>query len=186
MAEKTVAALFDDYESAADAVRRLEAEGIRSGDNSLIAANQDNRYSQHAARRDDPALKEDDVRMTAVAGGEIGAGAGLLLGLALLAVPGLGPAIAGGWLVALLAGLGAVSGAAVAAALVRSGLTEEEAEAYAEGVRRGGTLVVVRVSEDKVARVREILRQAGAVDMEARATAWRREGWTGKAATAKA
>ena len=74
----------------------------------------------------------------ATAGGVVG----LLTGLGLLAIPGVGPVVAAGWLVATAAGA-AVGGTAggIIGALTQAGTSEEDAYIYAEGVRRGGTLV---------------------------------------------
>ena len=53
---------------------------------------------------------------------------------------------------------------------------------YAEGVRRGGTLVVARVEEARMDDAIDILERHGSVDLEERETAWRGEGWTGASA----
>ena len=74
--------------------------------------------------------------------------AGLLAGLGLLAIPGLGPVVAAGWLAATA--VGAAAGAAtggVVGALTEAGVSREDADSYAEGVRRGGTLVSARVAD---------------------------------------
>ena len=76
----------------------------------------------------------------------MGGTAGLPAGLGLLAIPGLGPVVAAGWLAATA--VGAAAGAAtggIVGALTEAGVSEEEAHSYAEGVRRGGTLVSARV-----------------------------------------
>jgi uncharacterized protein (TIGR02271 family) len=57
---------------------------------------------------------------------------------------------------------------------------ENDAHAYAEGVRRGGALVTVRASEDQVDRVVDILDDDGTVDLEEREQSWRSEGWSGR------
>jgi uncharacterized protein (TIGR02271 family) len=108
----------------------------------------------------------------------------MLAGLGLLAIPGLGPVIAAGWLVSTLvgAGAGAAAGAVVgslAGSLTEIGVSEADAHAYAEGVRRGGTLVTVRADEVLADRVIAILDDEGTVDLNERSAAWRREGWTG-------
>ncbi len=98
----------------------------------------------------------------------------------MLAIPGLGPVVAAGWLVAGLtgAGIGAAAGG-LAGGLTGAGLSESEAAAYAEGVRRGGTLVTVRSDEGRAAQVLSILNAAGSIDLDQRAEGWRSEGWTG-------
>jgi uncharacterized protein (TIGR02271 family) len=189
MTNKTITAFFDKYEDASEAVRRLEAAGISHRNISLIASNEGDRYSSHASRTfDGTNHHDDDVSDGAGTGATVGTlaggGAGLLAGLGMLAIPGLGPVVAAGWLVSTLVGAGA--GAAVgglAGALIDAGVDENDAHAYAEGIRRGGALVTVRASETEVDRIVDILDDEGTVDFDERETIWRSEGWTGAGAT---
>jgi hypothetical protein len=120
----------------------------------------------------------------AAAGAGIGAAlgglGGVLMGLGLLVVPGVGPALAAGALASGLVGAG-IGGAAggIAGALANAGVTEEEAGYYAEGVRRGGHLVVVSTTDEREPIAREILQRHNPVSMKERSDTWRREGWTG-------
>ena len=85
-------------------------------------------------------------------GGALGGGAGLLAGLGLLAIPGLGPVVAAGWLAATAAG--AAAGAAtggIVGALVDAGVNREHADVYSESIRRGGTMVTARVRDEEAA-----------------------------------
>jgi len=190
MTNKTITAFFDRYEDASEAVRRLEAAGISNSNISLIASNEGDRYSSHASRTfDGTNHHDDDVSDGAGTGATVGTlaggGAGLLAGLGMLAIPGLGPVVAAGWLVSTLVGAGA--GAAIGGltgALVDAGVDENDAHAYAEGIRRGGALVTVRASDAEVDRIVDILDDEGTVDFEDRETTWRSEGWTGTTATA--
>ena len=106
-------------------------------------------------------------------------GAGLLAGLGLLAIPGVGPVVAAGWLVATLtgAGVGAAIGG-LAGSLTGAGLSEADAHTYAEGVRRGGTLVTVRADELNAPRVMSVLEEHGSVDIDERAKTWQADGWS--------
>jgi hypothetical protein len=72
-----------------------------------------------------------------------------------------------------------VSGAYLVPRLTRLGVPQDAAEGYAEAVRRGGALVVVRVEDARAPEATEILDREGAVDYQARVDAWRAEGWTG-------
>jgi uncharacterized protein (TIGR02271 family) len=185
MTNKTITAFFDRYEDASEAVRRLEAAGISHRDISLIASNEGDRYSSHASRTfDGTNHHDDDVSDGAGTGATVGTlaggGAGLLAGLGMLAIPGLGPVVAAGWLVSTLVGAG--TGAAVgglAGGLIDAGVDENDAHAYAEGIRRGGALVTVRASDTEVGRIVDILDDEGTVDFDERETTWRSEGWTG-------
>ena len=69
--------------------------------------------------------------------------------------------------------------------LVDLGVPYDEVQAYREGVRRGGALVVVESSDAQAERGMAILRGLHPVDIHARATQWRQEGWTGDDATAR-
>jgi uncharacterized protein (TIGR02271 family) len=176
--KSTLTALFDDYDAATEAVRRLKEIGIQDADISLVSGSEKDRSST-ARDVDDDAVS--DAGKGAAIGGAIGGGAGLLAGLGMLAIPGLGPVVAAGWLASTLAGLaaGATTGGLIGA-LVDTGLSEDEAHAYAEGIRRGGTLVSARVEESLVETAVDILDVEGTVDMGQREAQWRSEGWAGR------
>jgi uncharacterized protein (TIGR02271 family) len=63
--------------------------------------------------------------------------------------------------------------------LARLGVPREEAEYYAEGVRRGGSVVVVQAAEDVTERAAAIMERRAVVDYENRTSQWRETGWTG-------
>jgi hypothetical protein len=95
-----------------------------------------------------------------------------------LAIPGVGPVVAAGWLVALA--VGAVSGAAAGGllgGLIGAGIGNDHAEIYTEGVRRGGTLVTIRVADD-LATIAEAILDRHAVDPVARREQYGAEGWS--------
>ena len=107
-----------------------------------------------------------------------GAGTGLLTALGVIAIPGLGPLVAAGVLATTLAGT--VAGAAAGGllgALTDYGVSEEDAHVYAEGVRRGGTLVTVQAADDRAGLVRDILNRHDPVDIPARRRSYTEEGW---------
>src|SRR6186713_1009063 len=105
---------------------------------------------------------KDDRAEGAGAGAGIGAAvggtAGLLAGLGLMAIPGIGPVVAAGWLAATAAGAaaGGIAGGIVGA-LTQAGVSDEDAQVYAEGVRRGGTLVTARVNDADASRLEAML-----------------------------
>jgi hypothetical protein len=176
----TISRLYDNYADAQRAVTRLEAAGVPHSDLSIVANNSDNWYGADK-KLDRDRDGTDDRAEGAATGAGIGAGlggaAGLLAGLGLLAIPGLGPVVAAGWLASTA--LGATAGAAtggMVGALTQAGVSEEEAPLYAEGVRRGGTLVSARVPEAERARFESMLDQS-AVNIRERGTAWQRSGW---------
>ena len=169
MTNKTITAFFDNYEDASEAVRRLESAGIPHRDISLVASNEGERYSSHASRTfDGTNHRDDDVSDGAGTGATVGTlaggGAGLLAGLGMLAIPGLGPVVAAGWLVLHPRGRRCRSSHRRAYRRAgRCGVDENDAHAYAEGIRRGGALVTVRASETEVDRIVDILDDEGTV-----------------------
>jgi hypothetical protein len=174
----TVAFLYDDHEDARQAVRDLEAR-VPHDDITIIANDRDDRHRKSAKAADVGSGAGTGAGIGAVVGG----GAGLLAGLGVLAIPGIGPVVAAGWLAATLAGaaagagVGAVSGGIIEA-MTSAGVAHEDAHLYAEGIRRGGTLVMVRVKDDSQADIAAaIMRQHRPVDTTARGMAWRQEGW---------
>ena len=103
----------------------------------------------------------------AVTGGVVGGAAGLAASLIGLAIPGIGPIIAAGPIVAALsgAGVGAVAGGLIGG-LTDMGVSRADAEYYAESVRRGGALVTVRADDARAEHAADIMRDHGAVDIE--------------------
>jgi hypothetical protein len=180
---QAITRLFDDYEDAAAAVRKLEASGVSHDSISLIANN--GRGDRLPHRGGDEAGDHDageGAAKGATTGGLLGGGAGLLAGLGMLAIPGLGPVVAAGWLASTAIGavVGAAAGGAAGGllgALKDAGHTDEEAHVYAEGVRRGGALVSVKPTNDTDAlTARRVLDDAG-VDTLQRGADYRERGW---------
>jgi hypothetical protein len=193
---KTVVGLFDDLTDARDAVDDLVAAGFMRNDISLIASDRDSTYASQMNR--DTTVTDADVDLAAeqgaegalagaLTGGAVGGLAGVLLGLGAFAIPGIGPIIAAGPIVAGLtgAGIGAAVGGLMGA-LVSWGIPEEEAGYYAEGIRRGGTLVGVKTDESRVDEAVMILNDHNPVDVTERSEFWRESGWTGYDANAPA
>jgi hypothetical protein len=174
---QTVTGLFDTYEHAAQAVAELERSGVPHSDISIVASNAHDRWADRDGAVSDTTANAAGTGATA--GTVIGGGAGLLAGLGLLAIPGLGPIVAAGWLVATItgAGVGAAAGGLLGG-LTGAGVSPEHAQVYAEGVRRGGTLVTARVPDDLATSARAILTR-GAVDPDLRRTNYEQAGWTG-------
>src|ERR1700750_1495394 len=107
----TISRLNNSHAEAQEAVNNLEAAGVNHGDISIIASNADDWYSsdRKTSTFPDRDLDGKDDRAEAAGtgagvGAAIGGGAGLLAGLGLMAIPGVGPVVAAGWLVATLTG----------------------------------------------------------------------------------
>jgi hypothetical protein len=184
----TISRLYNDYADAREAVRNLEAAGVEHNDINIIASNADNWYSSSDRKGDkretfpDRDLDGKDDRAEAAGAGAgvgaaVGGAAGLLAGLGLMAIPGVGPVVAAGWLVSTLAGA-AAGGAAgsVVGALTQAGVSKEDADIYAEGLRRGGAVVSARVLDADALRLQAIMDRS-AVNVRERAAAYRQAGW---------
>jgi hypothetical protein len=174
--------LYNSYGDARAAVQQLELAGVADNDISIIASNADNWYNNGKDTFQDRDLNGKDDRAEATGtGAAIGAAAGgavgLLTGLGLLAIPGVGPVVAAGWLVATLAGAaaGGVTGGAIGA-LTEAGVGKDEADVYAEGLRRGGAVVSARVADTDATRLQAIMDNS-AVRVAERAAAYRKSGW---------
>ncbi len=194
---KTIVGLYDNMHDAEEAITDLVQAGFDRSDISLMATD---RWSEGvdgdgmgvvtsdgepvATIETDTAPAADqmasDVATGAVTGGVVGGVAGVLLGLGVLAIPGFGPVLAAGPLVAGLAGagLGAAVGGLVGA-LVSWGVPEDEAELYAEGVRRGSILVGVKTADERAQQAVNVMNNHGPVDVQRRSEYWRASGWTG-------
>lgn len=103
----------------------------------------------------------------ATTGGVIGGALGVLAGVGLLAIPGLGPFIAAGPIMAGLAGLG-VGGAVggVTGALIGAGIPEFEAKRYEGRLQKGGILLSVHCdTSEEIKRAKDVLKATGAEDV---------------------
>ncbi|WP_292038984.1 MULTISPECIES: hypothetical protein [unclassified Brevundimonas] len=184
---ETITRLFDHHTNALAAVSALEAEGFSASDISIVSNNADNWHAGHR-HQNDAVLADDDNEVAegagkgAVTGGALGAGAGVLAGLGMLAIPGLGPVVAAGWLASAAVGaaVGAAAGGATGGllgALKEAGHSDEDAHIYAEAVRRGGTLVSVKVPDHKRERAESILASHSSFEASTRGVTYREEGW---------
>lgn len=176
---KTVVGSFDNYGEAQAVVDELTTQGFNRDDISIVARDQESGRQQGAADTDTSGAGSGAAK-GAVAGGAIGGAAGLAAGLASLAIPGIGPIIAAGPIASALAGagVGAVAGGIIGA-LTNLGVHEEDAHYYAESVRRGGALVLVRAEDTRAQLAADIMQRHNAVDVDERSQQWRQEGWQG-------
>jgi hypothetical protein len=172
--------LYSDTASARAVVDEVKAAGLPEDDIGIIAPSRSVRMENAGLENANDAVDRnhegvDDrghtVNRSAGIGAVLGGAAGLIAGLSAFVLPGLGTVVAAGWLVSALAG--AVAGGAaggVVGALIEAGVSENDAAGYAEGVRRGGTLVTIRVmSKDRefyedILTGRETRRARGAFD----------------------
>lgn len=183
---KTIVGVFDTAAEAQAVVRDLTAAGVARDHISVMASRDTQADDADRTDAQGDSTADDALRGMGV-GAALGGVGGLLVGLAVLPIPGLGPVIAAGPLAATLAGagVGAVTGGAIGA-LTHVGVPEEHAHHYAEAVRRGGTLVTVHADEAMTSQVMGVMNRHHAVDVSERAAQWRAESWKGYDANAKA
>jgi Protein of unknown function (DUF3341) len=156
--------IYSTHASADAAVDTLRAKGFRNTDVSVL-------FPQNLGSKEFGHEKGTKSAEGAVAGGGtgavIGGALGWLAGIGMLAIPGVGPFIAAGPIVATLAGMGA-GGAlgGTAGALIGLGIPEYQAKRYEGRMRKGGILLSVHADDhDWAGKGRQILEQTGAEDI---------------------
>src|SRR5580765_2781589 len=160
-------AVFGIYPTVARAERAvgtLVAEHFSHNDISvLLPDKQSTREFAHEKHTKTP----EGTTTGAAAGGTIGGTLGLLAGIGVLAIPGVGPFIAAGPIMATLAGVG-VGGAVggLVGSLVGMGIPEYEAKRYEGRVKEGGVLLSVHCdTSEEITRAKDILKRTGAGDI---------------------
>jgi len=166
MASKNIAVfgIYGNRLAAEEAVDHLRGAGFRSTDvSALFPDNQGTKDFAHEKNTKAPEGGATGV----VAGGIAGGVLGWLTGIGLLAIPGLGPFLAAGPIVAALAGAGAVGTlGGIIGALIGLGIPEYEARRYEGRIRDGGILLSVHCdNSDWVRRAKDVLQQTGAQDI---------------------
>jgi hypothetical protein len=148
--------IYADSAKAREVVNELKAVGLPEGDIGIIATSSSLRLENARLQNGDDFIVRDHnpghdlgrtVNRGAGIGATLGGAAGLLAGLGAFILPDIGAVVAAGWLASALAG--AVAGGAaggVVGALIEAGVDENDAEGYAQSVRRGGTLIAIRIT----------------------------------------
>jgi len=156
--------IYPTYEAVERAVDALKSAGFRSTDISVL-------FPENVGTKDFAATKgtkaPEGATTGAASGAVVGGTLGWLAGIGALAIPGLGPFIAAGPIMAALAGVG-VGGAVggVTGALVGLGIPEYEAKRYEGRLKKGGILLSVHSdNSDWTKRGKEILERTGAEDI---------------------
>ena len=156
--------LYANREMAENAIDRLLASGFRNEDISVLL--QDNVGTKDFAHEKHTKAPEGTTTGV-VAGGVIGGTIGLLAGIGVLAIPGLGPLIAAGPIIAALTGLG--SGGmlgGIIGALVGMGIPEYEAKRFEGRIKNGGILLSVHCDDEEwTSKAKQLLRDTGAEDV---------------------
>lgn len=162
--------LFKERGVLETAIDGLRAAGFRENDISAllpdVQATKDLAHEKHTKAPEGAAIG-------AASGGAIGGTLGLLLGIGALAIPGLGPFIAAGPIMATLAGAG-VGGAvgSLTGALIGMGIPEYEAKRYENWLHKGGALLSVHADDrDWAKKAKDVLDRYGATDIDTRSEA---------------
>jgi hypothetical protein len=156
--------IYPDRRAVEEGVDHLRRAGFRSTDISVL-------FPENAGTKDFAHEKNtkapEGATSGVVAGGIAGGVLGWLTGIGALAIPGLGPLIAAGPIVAALAGAGAVGAlGGIVGALAGMGVPEYEAKRYEGRIREGGILLSIHCdSSDWVKRGKQILAETGAQDI---------------------
>lgn len=147
MATTTILGVFSSSDTARRALDELKSSGLHLHDTSLLAQGEHGHETLNAPE-----------------GALLGAAWGGLVGLAALAIPGIGPFVAGGAIAAALTGAatGAVVGGIGGALMHSNNLSEEDAKRYESHAQAGKTLVIVKADETDALEVRRILAHDGA------------------------
>ena len=156
---KTVVGLFKNQVDAERAIARLKQAGF--SEDQIGVAMRDRGQQQELIEGTGTQAAEG-AATGAISGGVLGGVVGLLAGVGALAIPGIGPIIAGGALASTLAGagIGAAAGGLLGA-LMGMGIPEEDARHFDEGFKAGGILVTVNAG-NRTDEARECLHEAGA------------------------
>jgi hypothetical protein len=161
---KAVFCLARDREHASQIVDQLKSAGFSNEDISVLMS--DKRSSRDFAHEKETKAPEGAVTGV-VSGGAIGGVLGWLAGIGALSIPGLGPFIAAGPIMAALSGsaVGAAVGG-ITGALIGMGMPEYEAKRYETAMQEGKVLVSVHSENaDETRRAKEIFERAGAEDI---------------------
>jgi hypothetical protein len=157
--------IYPDRASFESAIEGLRAAGFRNSDISAILPERDHttRDLGHEINTKTP----EGIAAGAGTGAAVGGVLGWLVGIGALAIPGVGPLVAAGPIVAALAGAGAAGAAGgLVGGLVGAGIPEIEAKRYAGRIREGGYLVSVHCDDaDWGRRAEEILEATGGRDV---------------------
>jgi len=168
---KAIAGFFRTRGEGEAAEQTLLSAGLTREQVSLVAGDTRDKQTPKIGPIEETGA-ESESGMDAFVGGVVGLAAGAIA----VAIPGIGPLIAAGPLAGALGGLAVGAAAGGLIGLLRDhGISEEEAEFYAEGVKRGGSLILVHgVGEDRANEVRKILDQKGAIEVEKLADEYRK------------
>lgn len=163
MNDNIISAVFDNQADAQRAVTQLRGAGVQDSEISVIAQAE----GEQAVTTDGAG---EEVAKDVIGTAALGAGAGTLLGIAALAIPGVGPFVAAGAIASAAIPGAALTGAAIGAAaggvaglLKDHGVSDDDAAYYENSIGQGGVFVSVDASEGSLDRqtAEDILYRSG-------------------------
>ena len=164
MSKKSVFCIATSRNQADQIVDQLKTGNFSNNDISVLFPDKDTtRDFAHEKHTKAP----EGVATGASTGGVIGGALGWIAGIGALAIPGVGPFIAAGPIIAALSGaaIGATAGG-IAGGLIGLGIPEIEAKRYEGKIKEGNTLISVHTeNSEEIARAKEIFTSAGAQDI---------------------
>jgi hypothetical protein len=169
--DRVVTAMFENLNQARRTAQDLRQGGVPDDDISLLSSAK--HYSEDDYRKIDRAYVNDELTATgagAGTGAAVGGVGGFIIGLSSIALPGIGPVLAvGNLLAATLAGIaaGGVTGGLIGA-LVDLGIPKERARLYDLGIREGYVLVATRASSPDVSDITDIYAKHGPIKIRER------------------
>lgn len=173
-----VTGVFESRTDAEKAVHQLRNLGVPEEQIGLITPGTNTDKVHTGVRITDTEDSGMGRAMGAAVGGAVGAAGGATLGLAVatLAVPGIGPVLAFGMVGAALLGIvGAAAGSAVGDQIeeeLGEGVPHEDVYLYEDSLRHGRSIIIARVIDDHADRARELVRDAGAVNIDELRERW--------------
>jgi len=156
----TVTGMFESRDDASAAVTEIQSRGVPKEEISIVTNHAEGQDVQRteSGKTVNNSMAESGATDGALIGGVVGGGAGLLAGLGTIVIPGIGPLLGTGWLIATAIGTAVgASGGGLIGALVGAGVSKDDAKVYVQRLRAGGTLVSVRVPDEEVFHVRQIM-----------------------------
>lgn len=157
---KTVAGVFPSFSEAGHVARHLENLGIVHEDINIIAGNDQARHDDVMAKSK---REHESTAASAASAASFGGGVGIVASLIALAIPGVGPIIAGGAMATVLTGLGIGAAAGgLLGAFGGMGISHDDAKIYEQAVREGKVFLSVHVDDSMEAEVIRVMNEHSA------------------------
>ncbi len=149
----TVVGVFDNKDSAEQAIREVKDLGFREDEISMVAKGEQKNNNN----------MNQELTDGAATGGALGGLAGIAAGVGALAIPGIGPILAAG---PIAAGLTGAAAGGITGGLVDMGIPQDRGDYYENEVKSGKILAAVETEDNNIDDIASALRNNGASDVE--------------------